>query len=29
MWIVIESGPAQGAAAEVTGQLQIGSDAGV
>ena len=27
MWIVIESGPAQGAAAEVTGQLQIGSDA--
>jgi hypothetical protein len=26
MWIVIESGPAQGAAAEVTGQLLIGSD---
>jgi FHA domain len=26
MWIVIESGPAQGEAAEVAGQLQIGSD---
>jgi hypothetical protein len=27
MWIVIESGPAEGEAAEVTGQLLVGSDA--